>query len=215
MAKTASRKRKPAAKPPPLIDDTAALAPDTHNPREITDEAAAGLGNSLNRFGDLSGIVFNRRTGQLVCGHRRMEQIRERYGDQPIEVIDEELACVRIDPAHVFTIRLVDWSMAKQRAANVAANSQKIAGTFTDDLADYLTEVQAEIAAEDATLLDDVLLTDYLIATQTQGQTTSTTIAVAVDPRYEVIAQCRDEDHQREAFGLLTGAGFQCKVSTH
>ena len=81
--KKAARKtgRKPAEKL--AIDDTAELVPDAANPRQISDEAAGGLRNSLKRFGDLSGLVFNRRTGELVCGHQRMQQIRAEYVNSP------------------------------------------------------------------------------------------------------------------------------------
>ena len=42
------------------------LTPDPANPRRMTDEASAGLARSTERFGDLSGIVFNDRTQQLM-----------------------------------------------------------------------------------------------------------------------------------------------------
>ena len=50
------------------LADTAGLIADPRNPRMITDKAARGLGFSLAEFGDLSGIVFNLRTQQLVAG---------------------------------------------------------------------------------------------------------------------------------------------------
>jgi ParB-like chromosome segregation protein Spo0J len=52
------------------------LAPDPVNPREIGDDQRAGLGASLEIFGDLSGIVWNKRNGLLVAGHQRMERLR-------------------------------------------------------------------------------------------------------------------------------------------
>ncbi len=54
-------------KTPGSFDD---LRPAHYNPREITAEAAEGLRHSLVEFGDISGIVWNQRTGNLVCGHR-------------------------------------------------------------------------------------------------------------------------------------------------
>ena len=118
-----------------VIKTTSELAADPSNPRTITDEAAAGLGHSIKEFGDLSGIVFNKRTGELVCGHQRMAQIRKAYGEQEIEIVDAQAGIGRIviDPEHYFQVRIVDWSQARQRAANVAANSQKISGKFSDD----------------------------------------------------------------------------------
>lgn len=51
------------------LDDLAA-AP--YNPRRISEDAAAGLRGSIETFGDLSGIVWNERTGNLVAGHQRV-----------------------------------------------------------------------------------------------------------------------------------------------
>jgi len=44
-----------------------------YNPRTITDEQLKMLNKSLQTFGDLSGIVYNRRTGNLVGGHQRLK----------------------------------------------------------------------------------------------------------------------------------------------
>ncbi len=142
--------------------DTAELTEDANNPRTITDKAAKGLGSSLDRFGDLSGIVWNRRTSELVAGHQRMAEIRKRWGDHPIQEIDQArgLYGIAVDDKHFFPVRVVDWSKAMQRAANVAANSQKIAGQFTDDVAIYLLEFQKDIEEEAPSLLDEVLLAE-------------------------------------------------------
>lgn len=38
----------------------------------ISAKALAGLKRSLEKFGDLSGLVWNKRIGHLVCGHQRL-----------------------------------------------------------------------------------------------------------------------------------------------
>ncbi len=43
------------------------------NPRRITDKKLDMLKKAVSEFGDLSGIVFNRTTGQLVGGHQRVK----------------------------------------------------------------------------------------------------------------------------------------------
>jgi hypothetical protein len=53
------------------------LADDPRNPRIIGEKALTGLRHSLEDFGDLSGIVFNQRSGHLVAGHQRMRVLRE------------------------------------------------------------------------------------------------------------------------------------------
>ena len=52
------------------------LVPAEHNPRTITDARSQQLAKSMGKFGDLSGIVFNRRTGRLVCGHQRIKHLQ-------------------------------------------------------------------------------------------------------------------------------------------
>ncbi|MBL7224013.1 MAG: hypothetical protein ISS72_09175 [Candidatus Brocadiae bacterium] len=51
------------------------------NPRAIDEPSLAALGASQRAFGDISGIVFNRRLGLLVCGHQRLRRLRDDHGD--------------------------------------------------------------------------------------------------------------------------------------
>jgi len=123
------------AKPKTMAD----LTPDPANPREITKEAAEGLRLSLSEFGDISGIVWNERTGHLVAGHQRLDQLRELYGDLKIEggeIVTPE--------GERFRVRIVDWDLSTQHAANVAANSELLSGTFTADLTGILEGLKDE-----------------------------------------------------------------------
>ncbi len=43
------------------------------NPRRITQDQLDRLRSSVEKYGDLSGIVYNRRTGHVVCGHQRLK----------------------------------------------------------------------------------------------------------------------------------------------
>jgi site-specific DNA-methyltransferase (adenine-specific)/site-specific DNA-methyltransferase (cytosine-N4-specific) len=97
----------------------------------------------MAEFGDLSGITYNLRTGELVAGHQRMGQIRQRWGDLAIEPLADDHGQI-VTPAGVFPVRFVDWPKTKQRAANIAANSPEISGQFTDALFDQLAEIKAE-----------------------------------------------------------------------
>lgn len=117
------------------LDD---LRPYHKNPRKITDEDFKLLGESLEKYGDLSGIIYNIRTGQLVGGHQRVNFFRtanatitekERYleptitgtvGEGYIEFKGER-----------FPLRVVDWDEATEEGANIAAN--KIGGVWDFD----------------------------------------------------------------------------------
>lgn len=43
------------------------------NPRKVTEAKLAQLKRSLEEFGDLGGVVWNRRTKRLVSGHQRLK----------------------------------------------------------------------------------------------------------------------------------------------
>lgn len=140
------------------------LTPAPYNPRRITPEAASGLAKSIVSFGDISGIVFNIRTGHLVCGHQRVDQLKALYGaDLMIEIVatppsaspstktkEAAQAAGALDTygrivaptGEAFSVRMVDWPEGLEMAANVAANNPKIAGEFTPDVAKILDDAQ-------------------------------------------------------------------------
>lgn len=193
------------------LNNTEQLTPDPVNPRKISKRGEVGLAASLTEYGDLSGIVFNRRTGQLVAGHQRLKQIREKYGDLPIESIDPAagLFGIRVDDNHFFSVRVVDWSAAKQRAANVTANNHKIGGEFSEGLESYLLEFKSEITEEIGTrTLDDTLLLD-LIATPTPDSG-----ILDIKPVFQVVVECESESQQKQRYEQLKSLGFSCKVIT-
>jgi DNA modification methylase len=117
-----------------------------YNPRGIRLETAAALRRSLSEFGDISGITYNRQTGQLVCGHQRVKQLR-RLGSETRQSPDGRLEIVT--PAgDVYPVRVVDWPEEKEKAANVTANNQHIAGSFTDGLQPLLEELREDLGLE-------------------------------------------------------------------
>lgn len=139
--------RKITGKIPPPIKERANpqtladLNEDPENPREIEDENLEGLQVSMTEFGDLSGIVFNTRTGQLVSGHQRRDGLRKKFGDLPIQR-DKDRAWIDLPDGKRFEIRMVDWDAATQRMANIAANNPHIAGHFTRSLQPQLDELR-------------------------------------------------------------------------
>lgn len=116
------------------LESLSDLKPDPQNPRDIGEEEFAGLGFSLEEFGDLSGITWNSRTGQLVTGHQRVSALTEKGAilvDQALVLGDES-----------FPIRTVDWPLEKQRAANIAANNYMIAGRFDGTVIPLMQDVR-------------------------------------------------------------------------
>lgn len=98
------------------------------NPRKISEDQLQALKSSLEKFGDLSGFVFNRRSQQIVGGHQRNKvlpaeseiEILESY-DRPTSVGTVAVGRVRIGE-ELFSYREVDWDESTEKAANIAAN---------------------------------------------------------------------------------------------
>jgi ParB-like chromosome segregation protein Spo0J len=77
-----------------------------YNPRRIDDASLAALGKSIDRFGIVEPIIFNRRSGFVVGGHQRLKVLRSK----------------KIVSAPVV---VVDLDETEERALNLALNSPK------------------------------------------------------------------------------------------
>jgi len=127
-----------------------ALAPDPQNPREMSDAARAGLGVSLETFGEL-GMVFNNRSGQWVSGHQRAERLRAAGAVECVRT-GAEGYIEHPKTGERFRVRFVDWDETKQRMANLAANNPHISGDFTADALAQLKELEGEEGFADLAL---------------------------------------------------------------
>lgn len=202
-----ARNREIAARETPL-ERMDQLRPAPYNPRAITDEAAAGLTESLSRFGDLSGIVWNSRTGHLVAGHQRLASLRRKHGEG---LRLEDGAIVTPDGSR-FAVRVVDWDQATEKAANVTANNPHIAGTFTPELQGILVELQA---ADSAELLAPLRL-DSLLEPAPKMETEAGNAAGGggETPKFMIVVTCESEDHQVALLERFMGEGLECRALT-
>jgi hypothetical protein len=98
------------------------LVPAGYNPRTISPEALAGLGESIGRFGLVQPIIVNARTGNVVGGHQRLK-ILEAKGVEATDVV------------------VVDVPEAEEKALNLALNSPRISGEWTAEALGLLEEV--------------------------------------------------------------------------
>ena len=105
---------------------TDTLTPDPRNPNRMADDAKAMLAKSLAHWGDLSGIVINRRTGLRVGGHQRTSVMPDGQlvtEDLPEPEPDGTVARGYLE--HIgrrYAVRVVDWSEDEAKAALLAAN---------------------------------------------------------------------------------------------
>ena len=98
------------------------LKPAPYNPRKISPKALKGLTASIERFGLVEPIIWNKRTGYVVGGHQRLAVLR----DKKVEGT---------------TVIVVDMDDIEEKALNVTLNNPHIAGTFDDGLQGILEEL--------------------------------------------------------------------------
>lgn len=104
------------------------LNPNPRNPRKITDERLKILKKSLEQYGDLSGIVYNRKTKRIVSGHQRSRvldrtseiTIAKKY-DEPSDKGTVALGHIKIN-GELLPYREVEWDEPTETAAMLAAN---------------------------------------------------------------------------------------------
>ena len=118
----------------------AELAPADYNPRKISAKAMAGLKASLTRFGELGGIVYNKRTGHLVGGHQRVK------------------ALLALGETHA-EVRVVDLPISEEKAANLALNHPGIGGEWDDAL---LAVVLDDVKRDLPTAFEELQLADII-----------------------------------------------------
>lgn len=104
------------------------LKPAEYNPRRISDEAFAGLGQSISRFGMLANIVWNKRSGNIVGGHQRYKQLLE-MGETEADVI------------------VVDLDDNEEVSLNITLNNREVRGDFTKDVIEQLRVTEAQLGS--------------------------------------------------------------------
>jgi len=107
------------------------LTANPQNPRKAwTAEQAQKFTESLNHFGDLSGVIFNQTSGLLVGGHKRVEAFQQE-ATPDIEIstrLPEPDATGTVAYGYLnldggkFSYREVLWDEEKEAAAGLAAN---------------------------------------------------------------------------------------------
>ena len=108
-----------------MIKSTADLSPAVYNPRKISGKQASMLKKSMEEFGDLSGIVVNIRTGNMIGGHQRINNLSEDCKIVKKSFSDNigtvATGYIQTDNGR-WHYREVDWDEIKEKAANIAAN---------------------------------------------------------------------------------------------
>jgi len=103
------------------------LAPNPKNPRKVTDAKLKQLKQALLVYGDLSGVVYNRKSKQLVGGHQRSKQFEgstvtiEKQYKKPTRTGTVAEGYIEYEGER-YAYREVSWDKHKEMGANLAAN---------------------------------------------------------------------------------------------
>lgn len=183
----------------------------------MSDADKRRMKRSLAEFGDLSGIVLNRRTGNLVGGHQRADVLLQNgrlvLSDLPAPESDGTVACGHIEyDGKRYNVRVVDWDDIKAQAAMLAAN--RFARVGKDD-PDMLGSIMQELTTADFDLeltgFDEDAVADIRGAGEDSGGRPA---AEAVNGQniWGVRIMCASESEQRELFERLTAEGLTCET---
>ncbi|MFA5129219.1 MAG: site-specific DNA-methyltransferase [Patescibacteria group bacterium] len=100
------------------------LIPDPENPRFITEDSLEGLKTSIQTFGYVEPIVWNKCTGHVVGGHQRLKALQS-LGEKEVDVLT------------------VDLSEKDERKLNITLNNRAIQGEWDiPKLETILTELE-------------------------------------------------------------------------
>lgn len=190
------------------------LAANAQNPRKITDRRLRQLTESLRRFGDLSGVVFNVYEGanRLVGGHQRAKVldpnaevvITHTYAEPTKTGTVREGYVVHEGERHAY--REVAFPPAMEKAANLAAN--KGAGEFDlPQVGEWLRELQAEDFDLGLTMFGKAEADELMGKKKREPKAPDFDITET----YSVLVTCRDEAHQVEMLERLQQEGVPCK----
>lgn len=164
------------------------LPANPKNPRRVTDAKLGALKRSLAEFGDLSGVVFNRRSGQLIGGHQRQRVLPAKAQVVVTERFAEPTAAGTVALGHVtvdgerFAYREVDFDPARERAANIAAN--KGAGEWDlEQLGEWFRELNDLEFDLDLTMFDEAERQAFLAEAPGDGLTDPDEVPERAEPR--------------------------------
>jgi hypothetical protein len=182
------------------------------NPRIITTQQAERLKKALVEFGDLGGIIYNRRTKHLVGGHQRVSA----FEAAKVSVsIDTRLA--KADRTgttaygHIemfgtrYSYREVDWDEHREAAANIAANQH--GGEFDWELVADITRdlaVERDLLGFSAEELENLvgkgLESSYVVAPEEPSENFAEGAQFRQNRSAMVEIPCTEKDTENPAF---------------
>lgn len=103
------------------------MSPALYNPRTIDKKSQEGLSNSIDEFGLVEPIIYNKQTGNIVGGHQRYQLLK----NKDVSFTDAVV---------------VNLSLEKEKALNVALNHHGITGKYDEEkLQNLLGEIDTDL----------------------------------------------------------------------
>lgn len=179
------------------------------NPRKITKVQLENLEKWLRKYGDLSGIIYNRQTKNFVGGNQRSKTMN--FDECEIEIVNRFRRPDKQGTTAIgfviwekfkYNFREVDWAEATEKAANIIAN--KSGGVFDFDI------LQEHFEAD--SLLEWGFSSKEI--TWAKGQESGIPSAIELKPIYQVVVDCENEAEQQKVFNLLQKHNLECRILT-
>lgn len=169
------------------------IKPAAYNPRKKLrpqDPEYQRIKRSIQTFGMVDPLVWNKRSGNLVGGHQRLKILRDEFGVSEVDV------------------SVVDLAPAEEKALNLALN--KVGGQWDEGaLADLLGELREQIDASLSGFTQTEI--DNLLDSE-PAETAEDTSSQLADLIYRVIIDCKDENEQREMLERFNREGLTCRA---
>lgn len=193
-----------------------------YNPRAMSPEQHELLAESMARFGDLSGVIFNRRTRRLIGAHQRRQHIADeakielhgRRTSRPDAQGTIAVGFINVDGER-WSYREVDVDEVTEKAMNIAANRWGEGGWDFDMLPALMREISVTFALDligwDA---DGLAAMGFDAIEQLPDATPGDGASQLGDVQYQVIVSCADEHAQATLCEELERRGLECRLLT-
>src|SRR5690606_25030039 len=167
--------------------ETSKLVPWARNPRR-NDKAVKKIAESIKRFGFGAPIVARRENGEVIAGHTRLK------------------AAIRLKLSHV-PVRYLDLN---ERESHLLAMADNKLGELSEWDQAEVAKILSEYGLEEARIAGWDLAELGKMA-EDIDQEAGDAVAAGGGLKYQVVAECKDEEEQTELLERLESDGFRCK----
>lgn len=196
------------------------LATITRAPRNPKGHDAEMIAGSISRFGVVEIPTIDERTGRLVAGHGRLDDLvaRKAAGEDPPDGVDVDAGGDWMVPVQR------GWSSrsdADAEAYLIVSNSSGAAGGWDEA---NLAQLLADLRDQDPALLDLTGFDEKYILKHWAGDTNPwdfgepegsgglTDPDGKADVTHAVVVTCATADEQAQVFNSLKADGYDCKM---